>query len=165
MARTALAVIQDDIARAFSVKAERLFHRRNAQVYAIVGCNYDLELVSDVWFDKFDTQAEFRAVLAHICALFRKGGLRYWLADLRFLKADFSESEDWLVREVMPAVLSAGLEREAVVLPEGAVKTEGEDIYATASRALAKIADGRVRSFTDIKLAKRWLMDGELPDA
>lgn len=165
MPQPALAAIQKDISNAFSVKPEKLFHRRNGQVYAIVGYNRELELVSDVWFDRFDTQTEFRAVLAHICALFRGGGFRYWLADLRFLTTDFSESEKWLVNEVMPAMFSAGLQREAVVLPQEAVKAEGEDIFATASRALAEIADGRVRGFAVIGLAKKWLLHGELPGA
>lgn len=163
MPQAAVTAIQNDIAHAFSVRPEKLFHRRNAQVYAIVGYNRAMELVSDVWFDQFDSQAEFRAVLAYICELFRNGGFRFWLADLRFLSTDFSASEEWLVKEVMPAMFSAGLAREAVVLPPEGVKAEGEDIFATASHALSEISDGRVRGFTDIGLAKRWLLHGELP--
>ena len=44
------------------------------------------------------------------------------------------------------------------------VEAEGEDVYKTASQALQDIADGRVRGFTDIALAKRWLFKGDLPD-
>ena len=64
----------------------------------------------------------------------------------------------------MPRVIRAGLAREAVVLPSSAVEAEGEDVYKTASQALQDIADGRVRGFTDIALAKRWLFKGDLPD-
>lgn len=157
------AAIQPDIAQAFSVKAERLFHRRNAQVYAIVGTNPDLQVVSDVWFDQFDNQDEFRSVLSYICDLFRTGRYRFWLADLRFLASDFAPSEHWLVTTLMPAVIDAGLEREAVVLPDTTVREEGQDVYATASHALQVLSDGRVRGFTDIALARRWLLHGELP--
>jgi hypothetical protein len=69
------------------------------------------------------------------------------------------------VREVMPAIFEAGLEREAVVLPDAALTVEGVDAFASGARALREIADGRVRGFTDISLAKRWLLQGELPDA
>ncbi len=159
----AAAVIQGDVVRAFSVRENRVFHRRNDQVYAIVGDNRATGLISDVWFDRFDTQQEFQAVLTHIRDRFRMGGYRFWLADLRFLSSDFSESESWLVNELMPDIFNAGLEREAVVLPDAAIKVEGADAFATGARALREIADGRVRGFTDITLAKRWLLDGELP--
>ena len=161
----ASAAIQDDISRAFSVKSDRIFQRANDQVYAIVGANRALQIVSDVWFDRFDDQREFQDVLKHILSLFREGHYRFWLADLRYLTADFAASEDWLVNSLMPAVIDAGPEREAVVLPDAAVRQEGQDAYLTASRALRDIADGRVRGFTNIALAKRWLLHGELPEA
>ncbi|GJL90890.1 hypothetical protein [Hyphococcus sp.] len=161
----ATAVIQNDIASTFSVRATRVFHRRNNQVYAIVGDNPASGLITDVWFDRFDSQDEFRAVLTHVRDKFQAGGYRYWLADLRFLASSFSESEDWLIREIMPAMFEAGLKREAVVLPDTAIKIEGADAFATGARALREIADGRVRGFTDITLAKRWLLDGVLPKA
>lgn len=163
MAQAAPTAIQDDVALAFSVKASRLFHRKNHQVYAIVGLNPDLKVVSDVWFDRFDSGSEFRDVLVHILDHIRNGGYRYWLADLRFITSDFSDSEEWIVNTLMPAAFEAGLEREAVVLPDAAVSREGEDAFETASRALREIADGRVRGFTDINLAKKWLLDGDLP--
>ncbi|WP_428407283.1 hypothetical protein [Hyphococcus sp.] len=158
------AVIQSDVASAFSVRSDRIFYRGNNQIYAIVGNNPEKGVVSDVWFDRFDDQADFRAVLNHIADLFEKGGYRYWLADLRFMTSDFMESEAWLVSDLMPRVIAAGLRREAVVLPDAAVKVEGADAFAAASRALQDIADGRVRGFTDIALAKAWLFDGALPE-
>ncbi len=156
-------VIQPDIVEAFSMKARRSFFRKNQQVYAIVGANSELSLLLDVWFDRFDTQEEFRSVLSHILKLFREGGYRFWLADLRFLASDFAASEEWLVKTLMPAIYDAGLEREAVVLPANAVMTEGEDPFETTSQALHTLSDGRVRGFSDINLAKRWLLDGLLP--
>ncbi len=158
------AAIQQDVQEAFAVRSDRLFYRANGQVYAIVGVNPAKSLVSDVWFDRFDDQTEFKAVLNHIREQFETGRYRYWLADLRFLNTDFSGSENWLVKELMPAVIDAGLEREAVVLPPTAVMSEGADAFETASRALRDIADGRVRGFTDIALAKRWLFEGDLPE-
>lgn len=161
---SAAAILQPDVVRAFSVRSDRVFTRVNGQVYAIVGVNPDLAVISDVWFDRFDRQEEFRAVLTHIRDRFLSGGYRFWLADLRFLASDFSQSEPWLVKDLMPAIFTAGLEREAVVLPDAAIKAEGADAYASGARALLDIADGRVRGFTDIALAKRWLLDCELPE-
>ncbi|WP_375211407.1 hypothetical protein [Hyphococcus sp.] len=158
------AIIQKDVARAFSVRSKKLFHRTNDQIYAIVGDNPEEGLVSDVWFNHFDSQADFQAVLDYVATLFEQGRYSYWLADLRFLASDFGPSEPWLVKELMPRVIRAGLAREAVVLPSSAVEAEGEDVYKTASQALQDIADGRVRGFTDIALAKTWLFKGDLPD-
>lgn len=157
--------LQPDVVRAFAMREHKVFLRANGQVYAIVGVNPDLLVVSDVWFGGFDSQNEFKDVLVHVLDLIRNGKMRYWLADLRFLASDFGPSEDWLVKTLMPAVIGAGLEREAVVLPGAAIAKEGEDIYRTASTALRDIADGRVRGFTDISLAKRWLLEGALPDS
>ncbi|WP_411819263.1 hypothetical protein ABFZ85_10050 [Hyphococcus formosus] len=157
-------VIQPDIAKAFSVKSDQVFHRANNQVYAIVGCNRELGIVSDVWFDRYDRPDEFRHVLRHVLQLFQTGSFQYWLADLRFMLSDFSHSEDWLMNEIMPAAFSAGLEREAVVLPNASVKVEGIDTYASASRTVKALANGRVRAFSDVGLAKRWLLEGEIPE-
>lgn len=165
MAQAAPVSVQDDVVRAFSVKPERLFHRANKQVYAIVATNPELQVVSDVWFDRFDSQDEFRHVLSYVRDLFRAGGYRFWLADLRFLTSNFAESEAWLVKTLMPDVIEAGLEREAVVLPDGDVREEGQNVYATASHAVQVLSDGRVRGFTNIALARRWLLHGELPES
>ncbi len=163
MAQAAPVAIQDDIRRAFSVKTDRVFHRKNDQVYAIVGVNRELGVVSDVWFDRFDSAEEFRRVLVHVLSHIRDSGCNYWLADLRFLTADFADSEHWLTTVFMPEAFREGLQREAVVLPDAAVQVEGEDAYGTASRALSDIADGRVCGFTDIALAKKWLLEGTAP--
>ena len=44
-----------------------------------------------------------------------------------------------------------------------AVQIGGEDVYRTASSALRQLADGRVRGFKAIALARRWLLEGALP--
>lgn len=158
-------ILQEDIVSAFSVQTDRVFSRNNGQVYAIVSKNLDLKVVSDVWFDRFDTQRDFRNVLRHIFDLISDGGCRYWLADLRFMASDFSDSSGWLTDQFMPAIFDAGLEREAVVMPAGALEKEGADISGVAASAIASIADGRVRGFTDVQLAKEWLLNGVLPDS
>lgn len=163
MPRATATSLQDDIVGAFSVTTNKIFYRQNKQIYAIVGANPNLHIVSEVWFGEFDTQEEFRAVLQHIFGLFGDEGYRYWLADLRFLKSDFSPSINWLTTQLMPAMFNAGLAREAVVLPDHAVNEEGEDVYASASGVLKTLTDGRVRGFTNVQHAKQWLLDGILP--
>ncbi|WDI32781.1 hypothetical protein PUV54_06170 [Hyphococcus flavus] len=163
MAEAAQLQIQDDIARAFSVKAQRTFYRENNQVYAIVGANPELKVVSDVWFDRFDTQQEFQDVLKYILSLFHTGRYRYWLADLRFLKSEFGDSEHWLVNTLVPAIVGAGLQREAVVLPDTSSCDDVKKMYSTATHALEVLADEKIRGFHDIALARRWLLEGETP--
>ncbi len=60
----------------------------------------------------------------------------------------------------MPAMFNAGLVRQAIVLPEGTVAQQGEDAYINAADGVREIADGRVRSFSDIQKARRWLLSG-----
>jgi hypothetical protein len=155
--------IQRDVANAFSMCDHKVFRRENAQIYAIVGCNPDLKIISDVWFDRFDHQAEFRRVYTHLRNLIVENGYRFWLADMRFMASNFAGSKDWFVGELMPAVFAGGLKRKAVVLPDAVLQEEGADVAAVVSQALSEIADGRLRGFTDIALAKRWLLDGKLP--
>ena len=101
--------LSDDVVNAFDLKEHRAFRRENDQVYAIVGTNRDLAVVSDTWFGRFDSQVEFQQVLTHILDLFREGRFRYWLADLRMLAPDFRDSERWLVSPLMPEMFKAFL--------------------------------------------------------
>jgi len=150
----AAAFLQHDIVSAFSVKTDKVFNRQNKQVYAIVSKNVDLQIVSDVWFDQFDTQHQFRAVLQHVFDLFGDGEYCYWLTDFRFLRTDIDASKDWLVNQFMPAMFNAGLTRQAVVLPT----EEGRSIYTATSDIVEKFGNDRIRSFIDIQAAKKWLL-------
>ncbi len=147
-----------DTSGPLSLQNHRIFHRKNEQAYAIVGSDPDHKVISDVWLGKFDTQREYRCVLEHIFDLFSDASFRYWLTDLRFMSSDFKDSEEWLVRKFMPAVFEAGLERQAVVFPDPGVQTKGADLRDTAYNTLHSLTDGRVRGFTDIQLAKQWLL-------
>ncbi|MEE2690216.1 MAG: hypothetical protein VX640_01630 [Pseudomonadota bacterium] len=162
-ARNDAPSIRDDVVGAFAMKEHRAFRRANDQVYAIVGANPAMKIVSDTWFGRYDSQIEFQQVLTHILDLFRGGRYSYWLADIRMMATDFRDSERWLVSYLMPEMIKAGLVREAVVVPDETVQVEGEDVFRTASSALRTIADGRVRAFKDIKLARQWLLEGALP--
>lgn len=154
--------IQPDVSAAFSLEELRAFLLPNGRRYAVVGHNPDQRLISDIWFGAFGSQRAFKDVLEFICERFETGGYAYWLADLRYLNEDFHESEAWLVEEVVPRVMAAGLQREAVVMPASTGQPEGFDVYGSASDTLRHIADGRVRGFTDIRLAKLWLQHGLL---
>jgi len=157
--------IQPDISAAFSLEELRAFLLPNGRRYAVVGHNPDQRLISDIWFGAFGSQQAFKDVLEFICERFETGGYAYWLADLRYLNEDFHEAEAWLVDEVVPRVMAAGLQREAVVMPSTTGQPEGFDVYGAASDTLRQIADGRIRGFTDIRLAKLWLQHGLLDDS
>ena len=156
----AAAKLHQDIFTAFSVKTDRVFSRDTGQIYAMVGKNKELRVVSNVWFDAFDTQKQYRQVLQHIFDLTSDGEYLFWLSDQRFLASDFSDSEDWSVNKFMPAMFNAGLVRQAILVPDDAINQQGQDAYINAADGAREMADGRVRAFSDIQKARRWLLSG-----
>ncbi len=159
----AAAKKHQDLVTGFSVKTDRVFTLDNGQIYAIVGKNEQLRVVSNVWFNAFDTQKQYRQVLQHVFDLFADSDYLFWISDRRFLTSDIGESAEWSVSKLMPAMFNAGLIREAIVVPEGAVAQEGEDALIDAGDAARNLADGRVRTFSDIQKARRWLLSGIRP--
>lgn len=160
MAALRSARTRDDIKAAFSVEDLRLFRTADGNAYAIVGHSPDHRLITDTWVGGFGTVAEFRQVLEFICERFEAGGYSLWLADLRYLNSGFLHSEAWLAESVFPRTIAAGLQREAVVLPTYLGAPPAYDVFGSASSALKRITDGRVRGFTDIETAKTWLFEG-----
>ena len=155
--------VDPGLRHAFQLESLRSFRLENGQIYALVAHNPDQRLLHDIWFGAFERDEEFRAVLDFILEMMRGGGYGLWLADLRHLTRSFMASRAWLVEELMPQIFEAGLEREAVVLPEHAKVPDGFDVLSSASGALRDLADGRVRGFRDIAAARRWLLEGRLP--
>lgn len=136
------------------------------RIYAVVTHDPLLGVISDFWVGDFTDEEGFRAVLAYVAECFEGGGYRYWLADLRFLSTGFAASHRWLIDEMVPRVVAAGLKREAVVLPERRPGLPpAYDVFGDALAALNEIGDARIRGFTDLEEAKRWLLapeqDGE----
>jgi hypothetical protein len=160
MAATLPARTQSDVRATFSVEDLQVFRTSEGKAYAIVGHSPENRLITDTWVGGFDTEAEFRRVLEFICEQFEGGDYRYWLADLRFLNSGFHHSETWLAEYVFPRTIVAGLEREAVVMPSYQGAPQAYDVFGSASAALRKIVDGRVRGFTDIEAARDWLFEG-----
>ena len=156
----AAAKLYQDLFTAFSVKTDRVFTRESGQIYAMVGKNEELRVISNVWFNEFDTQKQYRQVLQHVFDLFSDGEYLFWLSDIRFLASDSRESEEWSVNKLTPAMFNAGLVREAIVVPEGAIAQEGQDSFINAADGVREMANGRVRSFSDIQKARRWLLSG-----
>lgn len=152
----------EDIKSAFRISDLQGFRNSTGQSYAIVGHNPSSRLITDKWIGAFDDEAAFRTVLEFICRHFETGNYSYWLADLRFMSSSFFHSEDWLAEVVFPRAIAAGLEREAVVLPQREDVPPDFDVFGSASAALRKITDGRVRGFRDLDLAKAWLFEGRL---
>lgn len=157
--------IQADVARAFLMRQRRVFERKDRQVYAIVGSNRDMRVVSEVWFSNPDSGFEFKEVLVHVLELIRSEGLRYWLVDLRFAMPDFHGQREWLVNTLMPAAFEAGLKRGAAVVSESSAVRDGDDLTESLFAMLGGMAAGPMLGFKDIELARRWLLHGELPPA
>jgi hypothetical protein len=159
------AEIQEDVRRAFLMRKRRVFERANRQIYAIVGSNPDMGVVSETWFGDYESSHEFRDVLVHVLDLVKREGLRFWLIDLRFKVPDFRRELEWIEGALLPAAIAAGVERGAAVLPEAAAVKDGQDLSETLFNLLGKAGGGRMRGFKDIDLAKQWLLEGELPPA
>lgn len=160
MAALRAARTRDDVKATFSVEDLRLFRTADGNAYAIVGHSPVHRLITDTWLGGFGTEAEFRRVLEFICERFETGDYSFWLADLRFLNSGFHHSEAWLAESVFPRTIAAGLQREAVVVPTYQGAPPDYDVFGSASSALRRITDGRVRSFDDIEKAKEWLFEG-----
>ncbi len=157
--------IQADVASAFSVKHNRVFTRKNNQIYAIVGRNPEMKLVTTVWFDRFDSEQDFRDVHDYVLSLFASGSYELIFADLRFQATSFETSAPWLKEVFMPTLFASGLKREALVLAVKPLPAEVKAVSDLLARLLEKEGDPRIRGFTDIALAKRWLLDGRAPGA
>ncbi|MEX0759942.1 MAG: hypothetical protein WD100_10210 [Tistlia sp.] len=155
--------LEPDVERSFSLAGLRSFRLADGRTYAVVAHDPALRLIHDFWVGGFESEEEFRAVLAYVLEQMRRGGYVLWLADLRHLTSSFMASRHWLVEELMPQAIAAGLVREAVVLPPQLDAPEGFDVFGSASAALRDLADGRIRGFHDLGAAKRWLLEGRLP--
>lgn len=155
--------IEADVSRSFVLEELETFLLPDGMIYAIVAHNRDLRLIHDFWVGDFIDQDAFRAVLSFILDRMRTGGYSLWLADIRHMSKSFMASNEWLVHDVMPKIIDAGLVREAVVMPRGIGLPEGFDVLGAATTALRSIADGRVRGFTDVIAAKQWLLEADLP--
>jgi len=160
MAAALAARTQNDVRATFSVDDLQVFRTSEGHAYAIVGHSPENRLITDTWVGAFDSEAEFRRVLEFICDRFETGDYSFWLADLRFLNSGFHHSEAWLAEYVFPKTIVAGLLREAVVVPTYQGAPPAYDVFGSASAALRKITDGRVRGFTDIEAARDWLFEG-----
>ncbi|RVU38936.1 hypothetical protein EOI86_06635 [Hwanghaeella grinnelliae] len=151
--------VRYDVKAAFAPQDLRTFRTGDGKTYAIVSHFPEKKLIIDTWIGGFYTVAEFRAVLTYICDQFDTGRYAYWLADLRHLNSGFHHSETWLAEYAFPRVLAGGLVREAVVLPEDRGDPADYDVFGSASAALRKITDGKIRGFGNVSDAKAWLFD------
>ncbi|WP_416898356.1 MAG: hypothetical protein ACMVY4_01045 [Minwuia sp.] len=159
----AIRKIQTDIVDRFELTELKTFRNADGLIYAIVAHNKQMGLVSDSWFGAYGPIGNFKAVLETMAAAIEHDGYTLWLADLRYLSQSFFEAEAYLTDDVVPRILAGGLQREAVVTAELDSLPEGYDVFGSANQALQRIADGRIRGFTDIGIARRWLLAGELP--
>ncbi|MGE5768213.1 MAG: STAS/SEC14 domain-containing protein [Bacteroidota bacterium] len=146
-----------DVITTFSVEDLQVFRTAEGTAYAIVGHNPDQRLITDTWLGGFGSEAEFRRVVEFICARFESGGYAFWLVDLRYLNSSFFHSEAWLAESVFPRAIVAGLRRQAIVMPSYQGAPRDYDVFGSASSALRRVMDGRVRGFTDLEEAKEWL--------
>jgi hypothetical protein len=155
------ASIRPDVERVLRLEELRTFRSEAAggHIYALVAHNRELGLICDFWAGECQDVVAFREVLEFIVGEVEGGTYRLWLADLRFLSSSFAHSNDWLVHDLMPRAFAVGLEREAVVLPEDRVLPAEYDVFHAGAHVIDELGNPRVRGFTDVTEAKRWLLE------
>lgn len=133
------------------------FKNSSNHTYATIEYDEENKCISDTWEGMFGTQENFRKVLVYIVAAVQERKVTSWLADLSKMNGSFDGSKKWIIETVVPAVITAGLQFEAIVLPK--------NIFSklSAKEAIMKIHNFELRQFDDLDQAKTWLKEVNLP--
>ena len=128
------------------------FHNISGKVYATVSYDQVSNCIVDEWEGFFGLQQNFKDVLNFIAGVIEEKQVDFWLADLSKMQGSFDESKEWLVDVIMPRVIEAGLQAEAIVQPK--------NIFSKLSvqDAIIKIHDFEMRQFENVELARNWLL-------
>lgn len=146
----------------FEMEELRSFRMDDGVVYAVVGHNLDLRIMSDVWLGDFRSEEHFRDVVTYMMSLLETGKYDYWLADSRFIANQVAPAEDWVFAEVFPKAISMGLKKFAIVGPKvNAIGMDATEAIEHAKELFQKHASNQIRAFVDIHLAKQWLLSGQ----
>ncbi len=127
------------------------FKRTSGTTYATVSYDEENNCIMDTWEGLFGTQENFQAVILFIADVIEEKKVTKWLADLRKMNGSFDGSKLWIVNNIMPRVIKAGLLYEAIVLPN--------NVFSKLSTkdTITRIHNFELRQFEDIEKAKAWL--------
>jgi hypothetical protein len=131
-----------------------LFRKENGKIYATIGIDEELNAVVDVWEGYFGSIENFNKVLLRMTEILEERHYPYWLADLRNLEGPFTASSAYIVNEIVPRLMKAGLKREAIVLPE--------NLFAETSvkDTVQVLSNRNLRLFNNYQKARNWLKNG-----
>ncbi len=127
------------------------FTNASGSVYATVGYDERNNCVYDSWEGMFGTQDNFKRVLSYVSEVIEEKKATRWLADLRKMNGSFDGSKEWIIRDLIPKVTSAGLLYQAIVLPQNVFSK------LSAKDTITRISKFEIRQFDDIDKAKSWL--------
>ncbi len=120
------------------------FENSSGVVFCTVSYDEANACVIDTWEGMFGSQDNFKKVLNYVVGVIEEKKATKWLANLNRMNGSFDGSKDWIVSDIMPKVLKAGLLFQAIVLPA--------NIFSKLSTrdAAAKIQNFELKQFDDI---------------
>jgi hypothetical protein len=133
------------------MKVLEKLQKENGTVYVTIKHDEQINAIVDVWDGFYGNVENFNRALKRVAELIEKHRCPYWLADLRNLQGPFNNSSAFIVNEVMPKAIKAGLKKEAVVMPA--------NFFAELStkQTTDKIGNLEIKIFGDIEAARNWL--------
>ncbi len=119
--------------------------------YLRIGVDERIPCVIDVWTGAFGSQANFRNGVEKVVQVLVEKGYSKWLADLRGMEGSWDSSREWMLHDLLPRAVKAGLEFEAILLPK--------DMFArlSAQDTIFMLDNYQLRQFDDLKKAQAWL--------
>jgi hypothetical protein len=121
------------------------------EIYLTIAVDLEMQCVMDTWQGSFGLQENFKNGMEAVVKVLAEYGYSKWLADLSNMKGAWDSSREWMLNELLPKAVEAGLRHEAIVLPK--------DIFAKLSTkdTIIEIDSYECRQFTELEQAKQWL--------
>jgi hypothetical protein len=134
---------------------DRVAHfQKTKGVYCTVEVSQQKSLVQDNWVGSFGTQGHFLQVVNYIKDRVKEHRLKFWLANLYEMEGVFDSSRFHLTNIIMPAVIKAGLIKEAIVFPKHFTSTM---TTRDALNSIEKKDKLEIGHFTSLQDASEWL--------
>lgn len=104
------------------------------------------------------TDEEYKNTFSHIGDIYIKHGVKRWLGDaFNFLKVVTPDLQEWAAKELNPKLLTAGLEKMALVLPSDFIA--GLSVEQSVDDMSEKNPNGfHTKYFDNLEEARNWLL-------
>lgn len=100
------------------MKTLQEFRNPLGETYCIVSYDEKKDIIFDVWSGNFGSQENFRNALVRLVEFGEQLNPKGLLTDVSGMTGSFDSSREWIVKEITPRFLRAGLKHQAVILPK-----------------------------------------------